>query len=229
MRRRAKYALIDLSGGGVLLVHLGMSGSLQVRAAEGYVPRPHDHVIIHLNDNRIIAFHDPRRFGLLLTFPQAEEAAHPLLAHLGPEPLSDDFSEDYLAQALRLRHGPIKPVLMDQRLVVGVGNIYASESLYLAGINPLIEANKAAKYADLLIPAIRATLLAAIDSGGSTLRDYANAQNEGGYFQHHFQVYGRENEACFRCAKPIRLTLQSGRATYWCDTCQPARRIRQKS
>ena len=237
MRRRAKYLLIDMvkngakngkndqksSKTGVLLVHLGMSGSLTLQKSPKhapYVPKTHDHVLFHLENDRVMAFHDPRRFGVIDWLEAGAESTHALLAHLGPEPLSAAFAPDYLSAALARRKGPIKPALMDQRLVVGVGNIYASESLYLSGINPNVPAHRCAARSEAMIGAIAATLNAAIASGGSTLRDYVGAQNEGGYFQHHFNVYGRDGEPCFQCGTIIQTTTHAGRSTYWCPQCQ---------
>ena len=227
VRRRAKYLLIDIvktdkksQKTGVLLVHLGMSGSLTVQKGPKYTPKTHDHVLIHLENGLIAAFHDPRRFGVVDWLDAGDEATHELLYHLGPEPLSKQFTPAYLSAALARRKGPIKPVLMDQKLVVGVGNIYASESLYLSGIKPQKSAHQCGAQSDAIISAICTTLNAAIKSGGSTLRDYVGAQNEGGYFQHHFNVYGRDGEPCFTCGSIIQSCTQAGRATYWCPQCQ---------
>lgn len=229
VRRRAKYLLLDLDTGTSMLAHLGMSGSFTVMKAESHVLRTHDHVLVTLDDGLLVVFNDPRRFGVIDLLKTAQESQHVLLKNLGPEPLSDDFSPEYLASQLARRKGPIKPVLMDQKLVVGVGNIYASESLYLSGINPFLAAHKAAPKAALLIDAIRRTLEAAIDSGGSTLRNYVGASNQAGYFQHHFNVYDRGGESCFSCGEKIQSCVQAGRATYWCNRCQPLREKRLKS
>ena len=223
VRRRAKYLLIDLDSGQIILAHLGMSGSFVVVKKAGYTPRTHDHVLIELKSDYLMVFNDPRRFGVIDLIPAAEETQHPLLKNLGPEPLLKEFSAAYLAPQLAKRKGPIKPVLMDQKLVVGVGNIYASEALHLSRISPFTPAHKLAKKAPELINAIRITLKAAINSGGSTLRDYVGVQNEGGYFQHEFKVYGRDGEPCFRCATLIETTVQAGRSTYWCPQCQAER------
>jgi len=223
VRRRAKYLLIDVQKGakkGVLLAHLGMSGSFIVVNGANYAIKTHDHVLIALENGQIMAFHDPRRFGVVDWLDDGDEKTHELLAHLGPEPLSRQFTARYLSAALSRRSGPIKPVLMDQKLVVGVGNIYASESLYLSGIKPQTPARECAAQSDAIIAAIRTTLTAAIASGGSTLRDYVGAQNEGGYFQHHFSVYGRDGMPCERCGELIQSSTQAGRATYWCAECQ---------
>ncbi len=228
VRRRAKYLLIDLDNGDILLSHLGMSGSFVVYKKANYRQRTHDHVIITLENSNLMVFHDPRRFGVIDLMPAEHEATHPLLKNLGPEPLEKQFSAAYLAAKLQRRTGAIKPVLMDQKLVVGVGNIYASESLYLCGLSPNTPANKLVAKAPALVAAIRTTLKAAIASGGSTLRDYVGAQNEGGYFQHHFNVYERDGQPCFACGTCIETCTHAGRSTYWCPQCQPVRAVRQK-
>ena len=228
IRRRAKYLLMDLDSGDILLAHLGMSGSFVVVKEKGYSPKTHDHVLISLKNGFLAVFHDPRRFGVIDLMKKNDEAIHPLLKNLGPEPLEKEFSPAYLVAQLTRRKGPIKPVLMDQKLVVGVGNIYASESLYLCGLHPSAPADKLASKAPEIIAAIRATLKAAIASGGSTLRDYVGASNEGGYFQHQFRVYDRAGEPCFECGTCIETCTHAGRATYWCPQCQQNRGTRQK-
>jgi formamidopyrimidine-DNA glycosylase len=173
----------------------------------------------------------PERLALLEHVLDAgDERTHELLYKLGPEPLSKDLTPEYLLAQLARRKIALKPALMDQKLVVGVGNIYASESLFLCKINPYIQSDsiKSRKQAEALITAIRATLNAAIKSGGSTLRDYVGAGNEGGYFQHHFDVYGRDDAPCFTCGTNIKTAVQAGRTTYWCVQCQPIRATRQK-
>lgn len=228
VRRRAKYLLIDLDDGQTVLAHLGMSGSFIVVNASGYVAKTHDHVLIALENNTLIVFNDPRRFGVIDLIKQGQDHRHALLKNLGPEPFLADFSPQYLRAQLARRKGAIKPVLMDQKLVVGVGNIYASEALHLCGFHPSASAHTLVKKSPQIIEAIRATLRAAIDSGGSTLRDYVGAQNEGGYFQHHFQVYGRDGHPCFRCGELIETGTHAGRSTYWCPGCQPIRATPQK-
>lgn len=223
IRRRAKYLLFDLDSGDVVLAHLGMSGSFRVVDAADYQPKTHDHVLWYLDNDQLCVFHDPRRFGVMDVFAAEAVAGHKLLKNLGPEPLSADFTPAYLAAQLAKRNGPVKPVLMDQKLVVGVGNIYASESLFLAGISPSLSSKKAAKKAALLVPAIQQTLEAALRSGGSSLRDFVGADGQGGYFQHHFYVYERDGQPCARCKTTIKSTTQSGRSTYWCSMCQPLR------
>lgn len=229
VRRRAKYLLLDMNNGHILLMHLGMSGSVVMRPAAGYAPKTHDHVLIGLADGKLMVFNDPRRFGGMALLRAGEESTHSCLKNLGLEPFSDDFSPTYLSRQLARRNGPIKPVLMDQKLVVGVGNIYASESLHLCGIHPSTPARKLTAKASEIITAVRATLQAAINAGGSTLRDYVGAENEGGYFQHHFQVYGRDGQSCFRCGDFIETCTHAGRSTYWCPQCQSIRAIRQKT
>lgn len=223
LRRRAKYLLLDLDSGESILIHLGMSGSLRVVEAEGYIPRKHDHVHFTMGDGTRIAFHDPRRFGLVDLIAKGRESDNKLLMHLGPEPLSAAFNKHYLSAALAKRKGPIKPVLMDQRLVVGVGNIYASESLFLSRIDPRMRADKAAKHAEAIVRAIKATLKKAIRHGGSTLRDYVNANGRAGDFQDGFHVYERARKPCFVCESMITTLTQSGRATYYCPACQRKR------
>ncbi|MEJ0010748.1 MAG: bifunctional DNA-formamidopyrimidine glycosylase/DNA-(apurinic or apyrimidinic site) lyase [Alphaproteobacteria bacterium] len=198
IRRRAKYLLMDLDSGETLLIHLGMSGSLRViEAKKEYAPRKHDHVVFHLENGDSLVFHDPRRFGLLLLLNKGEEETHPLLTHLGSEPLSKSFNAKYLEAALSKRSGPVKPALMDQKLVVGVGNIYASESLFLAKIDPRAPAKSVAPRSAKLADAIKTTLKKALASGGSSLRDYVGADGREGYFQHRFNVYERAGKKCF--------------------------------
>lgn len=228
LRRRAKYLLFDLDSGESMLAHLGMSGSFRVMAEAEYQPKKHDHVLLHLADERVCVFHDPRRFGLMDMLKKGEEKTHVLLKNLGPEPFSKNFSAAYLQARLERRSTAIKPTLMDQQLVVGVGNIYASEALFLAGINPFISAKKVAKHAPAMIAAIRASLKAALQSGGSSLRDYVGADGAAGYFQHHFFVYERAGEPCRRCKTTIKSDVQSARSTYWCPHCQPLRARAQK-
>lgn len=220
IRRRAKYLLFDLDNGESILAHLGMSGSFRVIPAVGYIPKKHDHVVWHMANAMLCVFHDPRRFGLMDVIPKGEEGAHILLASLGPEPLSEDFTPKYLEEKLTRRKGPVKPTLMDQKLVVGVGNIYASESLFLARIHPETPSHIAAKKSPLLIESIRAVLKDAITSGGSTLRDFIGADGEGGYFQHRFNVYERDGQPCLVCRATIKSAVHAGRSTYWCPQCQ---------
>ena len=218
LSRRAKYLIFTLDNGMSIIAHLGMSGSFSVSAPRK--PKAHDHVIITLDDGRTVIYNDPRRFGVMTLCKTTALEKHALLSSLGPEPFSKAFNANYLASQLVRRTGAIKPVLMDQKLVVGVGNIYASEALFLAGIDPRKPAARAAPKATLLITCIRKVLADAIESGGSTLRDFANASGEAGYFQHKFNVYGREGEPCFACQSPIRILRQAGRSSFCCPRCQ---------
>ncbi|GAB4294334.1 MAG: bifunctional DNA-formamidopyrimidine glycosylase/DNA-(apurinic or apyrimidinic site) lyase [Roseovarius sp.] len=230
LRRRSKYLLVDLDGDETLLVHLGMSGRILVSgdrlgrfAHEHPAPGRHDHVVLHLEDGARVTFNDPRRFGAMDLFPAARAAEHPLLARLGPEPLDNRFGPELLRQALAGRRAPVKSALMDQRIVAGLGNIYACEALHRAAISPLRRAGAIAPARiGRLAEAIRAVLEEAIAAGGSTLRDYRRADGELGYFQHSFDVYGRVGEACRTpgCGGTIRRAVQSGRATFYCPRCQ---------
>jgi formamidopyrimidine-DNA glycosylase len=216
--RRGKYILIELDADGVLLLHLGMSG--RVTAGSSALPdAPHDHVILRLDDGTVIRFNDPRRFGLLDYFKRGEEAQHPLLAGLGPEPLEPEFSGDYLTAALDGKMTPIKSALLDQRIIAGLGNIYACEALFRAGISPRRLARSIGRgRADRLVAGIRSVLTEAIEAGGSSLRDYVQADGELGYFQHRFAVYDREGEPCpgCDCGGGVRRIVQAGRSSFFC-------------
>ena len=217
IRRRAKYLLLDTAAGSALL-HLGMSGSL--RELPGDTPvRAHDHVDIVLDSTRVLRFNDPRRFGCLLW--QAPGETHPLLAGLGPEPLSDDFDGGLLFARSRGRSAPVKTFLMDQAVVVGVGNIYAAEALFMAGISPLREAGKVsrARYA-ALADAVKAILAHAIQRGGTTLRDFISPDGAPGYFEQELLAYGRGGEPCPRCKRPMKQAMIGQRASVWCGRCQ---------
>jgi formamidopyrimidine-DNA glycosylase len=218
LRRRGKYILIELDADGTLLLHLGMSG--RITAGPGGAPHAlHDHVVLTLDDGTVVRFNDARRFGLLDYMRRGEESAHPLLAGMGPEPLEPGFDGRYLAQKLAGKMTPIKAALLDQRVVAGLGNIYVCEALYRAGLSPRrLAATVTGGRADKLTAAIRATLSDAIEAGGSSLRDYVQADGELGYFQHHWAVYGREGEPCpgCTCAEGVRRIVQSGRSTFFC-------------
>ena len=220
IERRAKYLLFRLDSEELLITHLGMTGRFSIDAAAPRRYETHDHVIFLLADGRCLRYNDARRFGLMTLAQEAALPGHALLSHLGPEPLQAAFSDAYLAGALAARKGPVKPALMDQALVVGVGNIYASEALFLAKIHPATPARLAAKKAPLLAASIRRVLEAAIASGGSSLRDFVQLSGETGYFQHHFNVYGRKGEPCFACGSPVQKNVQAGRATFFCGSCQ---------
>jgi formamidopyrimidine-DNA glycosylase len=216
--RRAKYLLIEFDAGTVI-VHLGMSGSLRILDAAA-PPRPHDHWDLCLAGGAILRFHDPRRFGSL-HWTDADPALHPLLAHLAPEPLSDAFDGAYLHRATRKRSVAIKHLIMNSSLVVGVGNIYASEALFRAGLSPNRAAGRLSRaQADALAQAIRDVLAEAIRIGGTTLRDYVNAAGVPGYFSQRLNVYERTGEPCRQCGTPIKHRQQGQRSTYWCPRCQ---------
>jgi formamidopyrimidine-DNA glycosylase len=218
LARRGKYILIELDTDGTLLLHLGMSGRITAGSADAPHAR-HDHVILTLDDGTVVRFNDARRFGLLDYMRRGEEGAHPLLAGLGPEPLEPGFDGAYLAGKLAGKMTPIKAALLDQRVVAGLGNIYVCEALYRAGLSPRrLAATVSRARADKLAEAIRAVLNDAIEAGGSSLRDYVQADGELGYFQHHWAVYGREGEPCpgCTCAEGVRRIVQSGRSTFYC-------------
>ena len=216
--RRGKYLLLPLQSGGLIL-HLGMSGHLAVVGADRPAGR-HDHIDLVLDDGRAVRFTDPRRFGSLhwQAFPLL---AHPLLARLGPEPMSEDFDAAYLAAQARGRRTAVKSLLMDARVVVGVGNIYANEALFLAGIRPRRAAGRVSRpRLALLVAAIKATLQRAIDTGGTTLRDFAGTDGKPGYFAQELHVYGRGGEPCRQCGKALTEVRHGGRATVYCAACQ---------
>jgi len=235
-RRRAKYILIDLSTpltsplkggkeGGVLLVHLGMSGSFRTYAkGKDFTPETHDHVIFTLDNGMRVVFNDPRRFGVMDVFAANDEPEHKLLKHLGLEPLSNQFSGPALAGLLARKNTAVKVAIMDQQLVVGVGNIYASESLFLAGIDPRKKARLVTgERAERLASAIKEVLQAALESGGSTLRNYRQLDGDTGYFQHRFLVYGHAGQTCpCRIGKqhPVKSIVQGGRTTFFCPVKQ---------
>jgi len=221
VKRRAKYLLIETPKVS-LLSHLGMTGSWRVETPETLQAGPHDHCFIELSDGRQLIYRDPRRFGVLdLVEPGAEET-HLRLKALGPEPLDQNaFTADYLYEFSRKRKTAIKVFIMDQRVVVGVGNIYASEALFRAKIRPQKLAGKITKHeAARLIEAIQQTLSEAIRAGGSSIRDYKNAGGEEGSFQQSHQVYERAGEPCRVCGTAIRSKVLGGRSTYWCPHCQ---------
>ena len=216
--RRAKYLLIG-AGNGTALVHLGMSGSLLLHGAPTE-PGLHDHVDLVLDDGRCVRYRDPRRFGCWL-WTDADPAQHRLLAHLGPEPLGPEFDGAGLHRRLRGRTASIKNMLMDSRIVAGVGNIYANEALFIAGIDPRRAAGRVSRArVDRLAGAVREVLTVAVEAGGTTLRDYARADGAMGEFSSRLNVYGREGEPCPRCAAPIARTTHAQRSTWYCRRCQ---------
>jgi formamidopyrimidine-DNA glycosylase len=218
LHRRAKYILIELGKGG-LLSHLGMSGSMRICHADD-VPKKHDHFDIVLESGQCVRYHDPRRFGALLWWdPPAH--GHPLLKGLGPEPLQADFSGEYLWKRSRGLKLAVKNYIMSGKIVVGVGNIYASEALYMSGIHPGRPAGRIsqARY-ETLAQTIRDVLARAIERGGTTLRDFQNSSGEPGYFAQELLVYEREGLACFQCKAPIRRKVIGQRSSYYCPRCQ---------
>ena len=228
LRRRSKYILVDLDSGETLLIHLGMSGRMLVSGVMigDYVhahpaPQKHDHVVLHMAGGAQVTFNDPRRFGAMDLMKTEGAEAHPLLAGLGPEPLGNAFDGPYLAAKLAGRKTPIKSALLDQRIVAGLGNIYVCEVLHRARIAPDRLAGEV-KDAAALVPIIRDVLGEAIAAGGSSLRDYRQADGELGYFQHAFAVYGRAGEPCLapNCGAEIRRLVQSGRSSFYCPRCQ---------
>lgn len=226
--RRSKYLLIYLEGPSsparTLVVHLGMSGRLTL-ASRSEPAEAHEHVVLHLASGRTLRFRDPRRFGLLRVVPTDRLARDPHFADLGLEPLAAEASADLsgadLARAARTRRGPVKSFLMDASVVVGVGNIYATESLFRAGVHPRrsVARLSPARW-DRLAAAIVAVLRQAIAQGGTTLNDFADGEGRSGYFQVSLSAYGREGEPCLACGTPIRRIVQSGRSTYYCPACQ---------
>ncbi|MFB2532001.1 bifunctional DNA-formamidopyrimidine glycosylase/DNA-(apurinic or apyrimidinic site) lyase [Paracoccus sp. p4-l81] len=228
--RRSKYLLADLSTGETLIWHLGMSGRVRIDGvmpgdfthAAGDDPR-HDHVVMAMEGGATVTFNDARRFGAMDLTPTDALAAHPLLASLGPEPFGNDFHEDHLIARFRGRAAPAKALLLDQRVIAGLGNIYVCEALNRAGIDPRRAGGRiAATRVAALVPIIRDVLSEAIEAGGSTLRDHRQTDGSLGYFQHAFRAYGREGAPCATpgCTGTIRRIVQSGRSTFYCPTCQ---------
>lgn len=230
LRRRSKYILADLDSGETALIHLGMSGRMLVSGDplgqfvhSHPAPEKHDHVVFDMENGARITFNDPRRFGAMDLFSTATGESHPLLISIGPEPLGNAFDEDYLVDALSRRNTPMKSALLDQKVVAGLGNIYVCEALYRSKIHPTRPARRVSKdRIASLVPIIREVLSDAIEAGGSSLRDFRQADGELGYFQHSFDVYGREGAPCrsMGCTSTIRRIVQSGRSTFYCPTCQ---------
>ena len=221
-RRRGKYILLELSGGGTMLVHLGMSGSLRVLPNNDDSWRKHDHIGLSIGSKQL-RYHDPRRFGCWLYCEAGKdpETEHPLLKDLGPEPLDDAFDTAYLWSRMRKRKVAIKQLIMNANEVVGVGNIYACEALFMAGVSPRCAAGRVTqKKTALLVDSIKQVLGEAIEMGGTTLRDFLNAEGEAGYFKQELRVYDREGEPCRSCEEPIKRIVQSNRSTFYCSRCQ---------
>ena len=230
LRRRSKWILIDLDNDETWMIHLGMSGKMLIDAAETVglhharaAPAKHDHVIIDTDEGTRITYNDARRFGAMDLWPTADLDTHPHLAGIGPEPMGNDFHGPALHAAFAGRQSPVKAVLLDQRTVAGLGNIYVCEALWRSGIHPTrIAASISAPRVDRLATEIVATLGEAIAAGGSSLRDYRQADGELGYFQHTFRAYDREGTPCANagCTGTIRRIVQSGRSTFYCPRCQ---------
>jgi len=218
LRRRGKYLLLDLERGG-LLIHLGMSGSLRILPAET-AAGPHDHLDLRLEDHRCLRLHDPRRFGTFLWTSDPPDS-HRLIRHLGPEPLGNDFSGAHLYERSRGRRTAVKAFIMDARQIVGVGNIYANESLFVAGIHPNRACGRiGANRYERLAGAVRDVLRRAIEQGGTTLRDFVREDGNPGYFAQELKVYGRGGQPCPRCGSPLRQRIIGQRASYYCARCQ---------
>ena len=221
-RRFGKYLVLDLSNDHSILGHLGMSGTFRVVPSMPMEHRKHDHVFITFESGEVAIFCDPRRFGFLLLSETDALLEHPRLKAMGPDPFDESrLTVGYLKQALARRKGHIKPILLDQSLVAGIGNIYASEALFDARIHPKRAANSLKnKELERLIEAVREVLKAAIASGGSTLRDFSGSDGESGYFQHAFKVYGHADEPCVICEKRLMVENQAGRSSFFCENCQ---------
>lgn len=218
VHRRAKYLLIETSKGGILS-HLGMTGTWRLAVPGDEMV--HDHVYIYLSNKMRLAFRDPRRFGIFETYDLENPRKSPRLKTLGPEPLDSEFTADYLWTQLRKRKAPIKTALMDQKLVVGVGNIYASEVLFKSAIKPLKRADRLTREeVQVLTGHIKEVLLKAIEGGGSSISDFAGTRGESGSYQDSHQVYGRAGEKCVVCSTIIKQKVMAGRSTFWCPSCQ---------
>ena len=230
LKRRSKYILVDLSTNETLLIHLGMSGRILISGSKigNFFREPtkiskHDHVIFELNDGTIITYNDPRRFGAMDLAKTNDLNNHKFLKKLGPEPLGNNFNSDYLRSKLSKKESPIKNVLLDQSVVSGLGNIYVCEALFMSGISPKKKAFKISKdECEELVQNIRIILNAAIQAGGSSLKDFTDIQGNSGYFQFEFYVYGRENNWCKTrdCGHKIQRISQSGRSSFYCPSCQ---------
>ena len=217
--RRGKYLLLNFAEDNTVIIHLGMSGSLRI-CTTGTPAGKHDHIDFVFGQNKVLRLTDPRKFGCVLWTNEPAEQ-HKLISKLGPEPLGDDFSSDYLYAQSRKRQCSIKAFIMNSHIVVGVGNIYASESLFISGINPKRKAGSLSKArCEKLFIAIRQILEASIEQGGTTLRDFTREHGQPGYFAQQLQVYGRAGEPCPVCSKPIKQLTQQNRSTFYCATCQ---------
>lgn len=230
LRRRSKYILAELDRGETLLIHLGMSGRMTVSgdplgqfAHEHPAHEKHDHVVFDMENGARITFNDPRRFGAMDLLDTARAEEHKLLSVLGPEPFSNDFNESHLIAAFENKNTPVKSALLDQGIIAGLGNIYVCEVLFRAGVSPRRKAGQISKQrVASMVPIIRNVLQEAIAAGGSSLKDFRQASGELGYFQHSFDVYGREGEPCQRggCGGSVNRITQSGRSSFYCGKCQ---------
>lgn len=241
LTRRAKYILASLGSGDCLLVHLGMTGRFTVLPAQSKARNlgefyfetgteqgegAHDHVVLTLDDGARVVYTDPRRFGIMDLFPEAEAGTHKLLSGIGIEPLGNELNADYLAERFRGKAAPLKAALLDQKLIAGLGNIYVSEVLHRSGLSPkrksgsLVHRKTHDPRLELLVRNIRDVLNEAIVAGGSTLQDFAHTDGAEGSFQQRFRVYDREGQPCAQCGAPILRLVQSGRSTFYCRHCQ---------
>ena len=231
LRRRGKYILMDIKPKDTksqrtektMLIHLGMSGSVRIyeKDSKSYQAEKHDHMVMSLSDQKIIVLNDPRRFGGVDLMKPVEEVSHPLLKHMGIEPLANSLDGDFLRNAFKGKAVSIKSALLDQRIIAGIGNIYASEACFRAGIHPARKAGKIGhEKCVLLAGAIRNVLQEAIKAGGTSLRDHVQPGGEIGYFIQQLNVYGKEQETCTKCEAKIKMIRQTGRATYYCPQCQ---------
>jgi formamidopyrimidine-DNA glycosylase len=227
--RRAKYLLARLDDGEVLVMHLGMTGRFTINGSAAKPPPKHEHVVFHLGDGTRVRYSDARRFGYMDLIPTTSLEGHALFKGLGVEPLSPAFTPDWLAMRLKGKATSIKAALVDQRLIAGLGNIYACEALFRAGISPMklvgtiaTKSGKPTQKTEALVEAVKAVLENAIKAGGSSLRDYKRADGRLGRFQHRFKVYGREGKPCSKkgCGGTVRRIVQGGRSTFYCPTCQ---------
>ena len=222
--RRAKYIIATLDSGMAIIIHLGMTGSFRIKTLNEFDAsdvNKHDHLLFEMKNGTAVIYNDPRRFGFIDLCKSNDLENYPGLNELGPEPLTRDFNVDTLRANLANKKTPIKSALLDQKVVAGLGNIYVCEALFLSGISPLRVANTVAKRkTPMLVEAINVTIRAAIDSGGSTLRNFSHADGTMGYFQHKFNVYGKEGHPCIRCSRLIKRIVQSGRSTFYCTNCQ---------
>ena len=222
--RRAKYIIATLDSGVAIIMHLGMTGSFRIKTPNEFDDSDltkHDHILFEMKNGTAVIYNDPRRFGFVDLWTSNDLENYPRLIELGPEPLTREFNVDTLRANLANKKTPIKSALLDQKVVAGLGNIYVCEALFLSGISPLRIASTVSKRKmPTLVQAINVTIQAAIDSGGSTLRNFSHADGTMGYFQHKFNVYDKEGQPCIRCSRSIKRIVQSGRSTFYCTNCQ---------